>query len=201
MPIPRPRQNETKNIFISRCMGNPSMRKDYPEQKKRAGVCYAQWRDAEKQEAESLKVETRKDRTGKTVTIFNSFKGLSGLLKAEESGEKKEMSNKNRVGPIVVMEAFVSLRQAIEVELANSGLGKAYLVDFSNKEVVYNKYDGDTGQDHYFKRAYKVVSGKVEFDGTPETVDRKVTYEGADLDTSALVEITDRNLQVKKHEQ
>ena len=44
MPIPSPKKNEPQNKFISRCMGDKIMRKEYPDQKQRSGVCYTQWR-------------------------------------------------------------------------------------------------------------------------------------------------------------
>lgn len=43
MPIPAPRKGEAKNQFISRCMGNPTMVREYPDQKQRSAICYAQW--------------------------------------------------------------------------------------------------------------------------------------------------------------
>ena len=43
MPIPSPNKGEQKDAFISRCMGNPVMNKEFPDQKQRAGVCYSQW--------------------------------------------------------------------------------------------------------------------------------------------------------------
>jgi len=43
MPIPKPRKMEKKSDFISRCMGDTVMNKDYKEQKQRAAVCYSTW--------------------------------------------------------------------------------------------------------------------------------------------------------------
>lgn len=198
MPIPKPRNKEKKTVFISRCMGNPSMRKEYPDQKKRAGICYSQWKSKEEQEAEEKKVIIRTDNKGRTVTIFNSFKGLTRLLKATDKKENKQMVKGFRVGPIVIMEAFKSLRQAIEKELESVGT-RAYLVDFSNKEIIYSEWSEGHGE-KFFKRTYKMKSGVVTFDGTPEKVDRKVTYENADLGTKILIEITDMNLGVKQED-
>ena len=45
MPIPKPSKGEREKEFISRCMGNPIMTKDYPDAKQRAGVCYSSWRE------------------------------------------------------------------------------------------------------------------------------------------------------------
>jgi hypothetical protein len=42
MPIPSRKPNEDKNIFVARCMGNASMKKDYPDSKQRIAVCLSQ---------------------------------------------------------------------------------------------------------------------------------------------------------------
>lgn len=47
MPIPKPNEGESQKDFISRCMGNKTMVKEYPKEKQRAGVCYSQWRSEE----------------------------------------------------------------------------------------------------------------------------------------------------------
>lgn len=47
MPIPKPKKGEKEQEFISRCMGDKIMNKDYPDQEQRAGVCYSQWRTKE----------------------------------------------------------------------------------------------------------------------------------------------------------
>jgi len=36
LPIPTPRPDEEKNKFISRCMGDDVMNKEYPDSKQRA---------------------------------------------------------------------------------------------------------------------------------------------------------------------
>ena len=44
MPIPEPHEGESEGDFVSRCMGDKIMLKDYPDQKQRAAVCYSQAR-------------------------------------------------------------------------------------------------------------------------------------------------------------
>ena len=44
MPIPSKKQNEDKNKFVSRCMSNETMKKDYPDSKQRVAVCLGQTR-------------------------------------------------------------------------------------------------------------------------------------------------------------
>lgn len=45
MPIPSPRKGESQDKFISRCMGDSVMNKEFPEQKQRAAVCFSTWRE------------------------------------------------------------------------------------------------------------------------------------------------------------
>jgi hypothetical protein len=42
MPIPNRRKDEQKDAFVSRCMGNETMKKDYPDQKQRVAICIGQ---------------------------------------------------------------------------------------------------------------------------------------------------------------
>lgn len=44
MPVPSPRKDEERQAFISRCMGDTSMKREFPEQEQRAAVCFRQWR-------------------------------------------------------------------------------------------------------------------------------------------------------------
>ena len=56
MPLPAPRKNESMDDFMERCMGNPTMNKDFPETDQRAAVCHSQW---EKKEKGELTLEER----------------------------------------------------------------------------------------------------------------------------------------------
>ena len=47
MPIPKPRKGEKKDKFISRCISNPTMVKDFPDQKQRTAVCFDSFRTNE----------------------------------------------------------------------------------------------------------------------------------------------------------
>jgi len=44
MPIPKPNSEEEKKDFISRCMGNETMKSEYKDNKQRLAVCYSQWK-------------------------------------------------------------------------------------------------------------------------------------------------------------
>lgn len=44
MPLPKPSKNQKEKEFISKCMGDSAMLKDFPSQKQRAAVCYSQFK-------------------------------------------------------------------------------------------------------------------------------------------------------------
>jgi hypothetical protein len=48
MPMPTPHAGESRNDFVSRCMGDRVMRTDFPDQAQRAAVCNRQWRSKPK---------------------------------------------------------------------------------------------------------------------------------------------------------
>ena len=58
MPVPKPKDGETKKEFISRCMGNDTMLEEYPDNKQRAAVCYDIWDRKDKKE-QDMKIERR----------------------------------------------------------------------------------------------------------------------------------------------
>ena len=48
MPLPLPSPKQKEKDFINSCMGNPTMNKEYPDQKQRAAICFSQWKRAKK---------------------------------------------------------------------------------------------------------------------------------------------------------
>lgn len=45
MPLPKPKEDEPRDTFISRCMSNETMNSEFPETKQRVAVCMQIWRD------------------------------------------------------------------------------------------------------------------------------------------------------------
>jgi hypothetical protein len=48
MPLPSPKAKEKRADFVSRCIGDNTTTKDFPDQKQRIAVCYSQWDRAKK---------------------------------------------------------------------------------------------------------------------------------------------------------
>jgi len=50
MPIPKPEGGESQEDFIQRCMGNPTMNSEYPDNSQRFAVCQSSYESTEKQD-------------------------------------------------------------------------------------------------------------------------------------------------------
>lgn len=116
MPLPKPKKDEEQGDFINRCMGNPTMLKDYPDDEQRAGVCYSQWRDSKK-----------KNKINKSV----------------ESAMPKDTKRKYRLSNINVQEvAFASVPAVPEAVIAvTKSLGVPEGSEIIGKSISFAKTD------------------------------------------------------------
>jgi hypothetical protein len=48
MPLPSPKGNQEKQSFVAQCMSDEAVKKEFPNQKQRAAVCYSQYKQAKK---------------------------------------------------------------------------------------------------------------------------------------------------------
>jgi len=48
MPLPKPNPKEEQSKFVSRCMSDGIMNKEYSNEKQRAAVCYSQYKRRKK---------------------------------------------------------------------------------------------------------------------------------------------------------
>lgn len=52
MPLPKPKDGESKDEWIERCMGNEAMKSEFPDNDQRLAVCHQRWEDKGKKSAE-----------------------------------------------------------------------------------------------------------------------------------------------------
>lgn len=52
MPLPSPKKNQKKDDFIESCMGNPTMNRDFKNNKQRFAVCQSLWEKHNKKKAD-----------------------------------------------------------------------------------------------------------------------------------------------------
>jgi hypothetical protein len=48
MPLPKPSEKQSKEEFISSCMGSDVMNKEFPNNSQRYAVCQSQWQRSKK---------------------------------------------------------------------------------------------------------------------------------------------------------
>ena len=60
MPLPSKRKDEKQSEFMSRCMGDDIMKKEYKDNKQRVAVCLTQYRTRKKSKGEASWDDVRK---------------------------------------------------------------------------------------------------------------------------------------------
>jgi|LauGreDrversion4_2_1035121.scaffolds.fasta_scaffold01389_9 hypothetical protein len=93
MPIPKPKNKEKKSEFVSRCIGDTQMGKDFPDQKQRIAVCYSQW---EKSKAEASVVAGEGENEFLYYQVDSSIDDEDGveITNTAEAEEAKKKLNK-----------------------------------------------------------------------------------------------------------
>jgi len=93
VPIPTLGKKEDRAKFISRCMSNPVMKRDFKDNKQRLAVCYSQWRKkkATVEDDKMVKKEVKRDKDGDIIVAEN----ISLILNATFSTIQEKIENKN----------------------------------------------------------------------------------------------------------
>ena len=55
MPLPAPKKGQTEDEFVSQCLANPIVQRDFKTQQQRLAVCFSQYKKA-KQKAKGAEV-------------------------------------------------------------------------------------------------------------------------------------------------
>lgn len=70
MPLPKPHKNEEQQEFVSRCAGDDTMVKEFPNQKQRLGVCYSIFKQSKKRKSKASWDEVKSEiMTDKSIII------------------------------------------------------------------------------------------------------------------------------------
>ncbi len=59
MPLPKPKEGETQDEFMERCMADKTMVSEYPDEKQRYAVCMVQFKEGGERKLETAKKEIR----------------------------------------------------------------------------------------------------------------------------------------------
>ena len=176
MPVPKPRKGEAQKKFVPRCMSKMKVSDPNRPNIQRFAMCMSSWRSVHggkppvKKETFMMKIKQiiRNVRRSKT----EKYRKRSFFCYEDKS----------------VVEAFVSLRAALEKSVSFKFGQDAFVHDFSNKEVIvgYHKSDirgmssWESGE--YDKIPYKLKAGAVIITGVATKVTKKTSYENLDIE-------------------
>jgi len=111
MPMPNPKKSEKQDDFVSRCMGDETMNKEFPDQKQRAAVCYSQFKkaDANIEASEESLEEYKNEFLEMSVGSLNSIKKhVENILASLENPMVKENLTESWLqGRIAITEDYV----------------------------------------------------------------------------------------------
>jgi hypothetical protein len=111
MPIPNPKKSEKEGDFVSRCMGDETMNKEFPDQKQRAAVCYSQFKkaDANIEASEESLEEYKNEFLEMSVGSLNSIKKhVENILASLDNPMVKENLTESWLqGRIAITEDYV----------------------------------------------------------------------------------------------
>ena len=93
--MPTPTDNESRDDFISRCMGDEKMNNEFPDQKQRAAVCNSYFEASEEYEDWGVEA-TAAEYKGRKVTLNKPFRTKGGA-------KKFAVYVKNKSGNVVIV--------------------------------------------------------------------------------------------------
>lgn len=103
MPLPSPKRNESQQKFVSRCMGNPQVKKDFADQKQRSAVCFSRFRRSKADftifELEALATALPEGNRGKKIST-----DISGRKKFKRKKDRFRKVRDEEVGSNVTGE-------------------------------------------------------------------------------------------------
>ena len=131
MPIPKPRQGESTDDFMGRCMGNDTMLAEYPDQSQRAAVCMTQVKTEMTDEFETSYLDT--------IAEIKAYHDDDDEDKGEFEGYASIFGNKDLGNDVVDMGAFKrSLRRR-----GAKGVKLLYQHDTTQPSGVFDKIRED----------------------------------------------------------
>lgn len=117
MPIPKPNENENSKDFVNRCMGDETMKTEYPDSKQRVSVCLGQTK------------KTNSSILDQVLTVL----GFITDFNCEECGNAEELNASNLIIP--------NNNDYIDVEEETQEYDVSHIVasEYQGKKVTLNK--------------------------------------------------------------
>jgi hypothetical protein len=190
MPIPKPEKNEDRQKFVQRCMGNETMKKDYPENDQRIAICLGQ---------------TRKRSKSSVLSYVLDILGLSFGEYCEECGNEEELTSDN----IIIPEAddYVDFAEETE-EYELVAKTKYEYIDPNTQEIFYFDQKRNYKKNDVYLRYVGEATGS-EYQGrkvtlnkpfrTPDGPKKFSVYVKNEKGNVVKVNFGDPNMKIKKN--
>jgi hypothetical protein len=192
MPIPKPNKDESKKDFLSRCMENPTMNKEYPDSNQRYAVCNSQTRGSLLEEA--LKILSMK---------YNCGCSEDTECECEYEDEDNELTLSNLIIP--KSEDYIDFGEVTE-EYDISVLAKYKYSDPVTNEIFYfdrmNTYKKNGRPLVYMGKAAEYQGRKVTLNKPFRTSNgpkKFAVYTKNDKGKVVIVRFGDPNMKIKKN--
>jgi hypothetical protein len=186
MPVPKPNRDENKQAFVSRCMSNDTMKKEYPDSKQRAAICLGQ---------------TRGSVSDHVFEILN----LSLSCNDCENDDSEEINIANLVPP--KQEDYVDFGEETEELILPSTAAYEY-IDPVTYEKYYFERKGNYKKDGRYLR-YEGKTQSSEYQGRKVTLNKPFRTPGGPKKMSVYVKndkgnvvkvnFGDPNMKIKKN--
>lgn len=191
MPIPKPKQNEDSTKFVSRCMGNETMKKDYPDQKQRIAICLGQTR--------------KKSKSGLFSSVLEILGFSLSYNDCEECGDVEEVNASNIIIPND--NDYVDFGENTEEFILSSQASYEYM-DPVTYEKYYFERRGNYKKDGRYLR-YEGEAKGAEYQGRKVTLNKPfrtsngpkkfAVYTKNESGNVVIVRFGDPNMKIKKN--
>lgn len=196
MPLPKPQSNENKDDFLDRCMANPTMNDEYPDNDQRYAVCNDIWQNKESKmkvskviKYNSQKAEEIEDRTLRFIGSTEHVDRHGEVIKAD--GWKLTTYKKNPVVLVNHKHSDLPVAKTKNVWVDKEAKSLMFDIEFPDMDV---SSEGDTLYKLY-KNGYMNATS-VGFLPNPEKMvfgekkgDPSVTYTEQELLEISLVSV------------
>jgi len=190
MPIPKRNQNEDNQKFVSRCMGNETMKKEYPDSKQRVAICLGQ---------------TKKSKSSLLENVLDILGFTFAINDCEECGSVEEVTSSNLIVP--QEQDYVDFGEDTEeVELPTQA--KYEYIDPVTYEVYYFEKKGNYKKDGRYLR-YDGEAKGAEYQGRKVTLNKPfrtsdgpkkfAVYTKNESGNVVIVRFGDPNMKIKKN--
>ena len=86
MPLPKPKEGESRGDFVKRCMSDDTLNSEFPDNTQRLAVCESQYDRAAGKSQDTKKVDKKEINRSALITPFDRLKIVSGAKNDKDPG-------------------------------------------------------------------------------------------------------------------